>query len=149
MDQINRLLAACNPQVPKEELAVRILVGSVVRASELCGLCLQAPDGVPDLMLDSIARGRVELRVRRDAGAKGRKSRRVPITPKLAAAIKRYEARQRPHGASQALLVNQHGQAHQRYGIVSMMDRLQEWVGFRAHAHAFRHTFATVATKLS
>lgn len=27
------------------------------------------------------------------AGAKGRKSRRVPITPKLAAAIKRYEVR--------------------------------------------------------
>jgi integrase len=29
-----------------------------------------------------------------------------------------------------------------------MMDRLQKTVGFRVHAHAFRHTFATVATKL-
>jgi integrase len=28
------------------------------------------------------------------------------------------------------------------------MDRLEERVGFRVHAHAFRHTFATVATKL-
>lgn len=28
------------------------------------------------------------------------------------------------------------------------MDRLQERVGFRVHAHAFRHTFATVATKM-
>jgi integrase len=29
-----------------------------------------------------------------------------------------------------------------------MMDRLQVRVGFRVHAHAFRHTFATIATKL-
>jgi site-specific recombinase XerD len=29
-----------------------------------------------------------------------------------------------------------------------MMDRLQRRVGFRVHAHASRHTFATVATKL-
>lgn len=29
-----------------------------------------------------------------------------------------------------------------------MMDRLQVRAGFRVHAHAFRHTFATVATKL-
>ena len=29
-----------------------------------------------------------------------------------------------------------------------MMDRLQETVGFRIHAHGFRHTFATVATQL-
>ena len=29
-----------------------------------------------------------------------------------------------------------------------MMDRLQERVGFRVHAHGFRHTFATVGTKL-
>ena len=28
------------------------------------------------------------------------------------------------------------------------MDRLQDGVGFRVHAHALRHTFATVATKL-
>jgi hypothetical protein len=27
-----------------------------------------------------------------------------------------------------------------------MMDRLSERVEFRVHAHAFRHTFATVAT---
>jgi site-specific recombinase XerD len=27
------------------------------------------------------------------------------------------------------------------------MDRLKERTGFRVHAHAFRHTFATMATK--
>ena len=29
-----------------------------------------------------------------------------------------------------------------------MMDRLKERTGLRVHAHAFRHTFAMVATKL-
>jgi integrase len=148
MTQLRAVLAACNPSVPQEELSVRILVGSGLRASELCGLALVGPDGLSDIMLDSLARGRVELRVRWDGGAKGHKARRVPITPKLAAAIKRYEARHRldvPHGE---LLINEHGRPYQRYGLDSIMDRLQRRVGFRVHAHAFRHTFATVATKL-
>jgi site-specific recombinase XerD len=29
-----------------------------------------------------------------------------------------------------------------------MMDRLKQRTGIRVHAHAFRHTFATIATKL-
>jgi integrase len=107
-----------------------------------------APDGLSDLVLDSIERGRVELRVRWDGGAKGRKSRRVPITPKLAVSIKRYEARERPAAKSGALLINDRGEAYQRYGVDAVMDRLQRRVGFRVHAHAFRHTFATVATQL-
>ena len=89
---LRRVLAVCSSEFPQEELAVRILIGSGVRASELCGLAVQGPDGLPDVMLDSLVRGRVELRVRWDGGAKGLKSRRVPITPKLGAAIKRYEA---------------------------------------------------------
>jgi integrase len=148
MTQLRAVLAACNPRVPQEELSVRILVGSGLRASELCGLALVGPDGLSDIMLDSLARGRVELRVRWDGGAKGHKARRVPITPKLAAAIKRYEARHRPDLPHGALLINEHGRPYQRYGLDSVMDRLQRRVGFRVHAHAFRHTFATVATKL-
>jgi integrase len=106
------------------------------------------PDGLSDVMTDSLGRGRVELRVRWDAGAKGRKSRRVPITPKLAAAIKRYEARHRPETDLSQLLINGHGAPYQGPRIKSMMDRLTERAGFRVHAHAFRHTFATVAAKL-
>jgi len=87
--QLRDILAACNPKVPQEDLVVRLLVGSGLRASEVCGLAQIGPDGMSDVMLDSMARGRVELRVRWDAGAKGKKSRRVPITPKLAAAMKR------------------------------------------------------------
>jgi integrase len=58
-------------------------------------------------MTDSLGSGRVELRVRWNAGAKGRKSRRVPITPKLAAAVKRYEARHRRETDLPQLLINE------------------------------------------
>ena len=105
----------------------------------------EGPDGLPDLMLDSLDRGRVELRVRWDAGAKGKKSRRVPITAKLAAGIKRYEARHRDHSRVPSILVNDRGQSYTPWGIDQMMDRLEKRVGFHVHAHAFRHTFATVA----
>jgi hypothetical protein len=51
---------------------VRLLVGAGVRVSETCGLSLFGPGGLSDLVLDSMRRGRVELRVRWDGGAKGR-----------------------------------------------------------------------------
>ena len=147
INQLRKMLAACREDIPQEELAVRILVGAGLRASELCGLCLEAPDELSDVMMDSVERGRVELRVRWDAGAKGKKSRRVPITPKLGSAIKRYEARYRKDD-NPWLLANHVGRPYLRAGIDTMMGRLQGRVGFRVHAHAFRHTFATVATQL-
>ncbi len=72
----------------------------------------------------------------------------MPITARLAAAIKRYEARHRPEVTHGELLISEHGRPYRRYGIDAMMDRLQRRVGFRVHVHAFRHTFAIVATKL-
>jgi integrase len=119
--QVKKLLAACNPAVPTEDLVIRILVGSGLRREELCGLAVVGPDGLSDVMTDSRGRGRVELRVRWSAGAKGRKSRRVPITPKLAAAIKRYEARHRGETDMPQLLINEYGKPYQGPGIKSMM----------------------------
>ncbi len=148
LTRLRQILAACNADFPQQDLAVRILVGSGVRISELCGIAVEGPDGLPDLMLDSLERGRVELRVRWDGGAKGKKSRRVPITPKLAAAIKRYQARQRPDVDAPELLINSRGIAYDRAGIDTMLDRIQARAGFRVHAHAFRHTFATVACQM-
>ena len=142
--QLRDVLAACNPERPQEELIVKMLVGSGVRAAELCGLAVRGPGGLPDLMLDSLDRGRVELRVRWDAGAKGKKSRRVPITPKLAAAMKRYEIRHREHAKVPSILVNDRGLSYTPWGIDQPMDRLERRVRFHVHAHAFRHTFATV-----
>jgi integrase len=146
--QLRKIFGACNPAVPTEDLVVRILVGSGLRREELCGLAVVGPDGLSDVMTDSLGSGRVELRVRWNAGAKGRKSRRVPITPKLAAAIKRYEARHRRDTELPQLVINEAGRPYQGPGIKSMMDRLTKRTGFRIHAHAFRHTFATVAAKL-
>jgi hypothetical protein len=82
------------------------------------------------LMLDSLDRGRAELRVRSDGGAKGAKTRRVPITPRLAAAaMKRYSSLDRPESDSQAWLLNRHGQPFLKGGIDAMMDRFKERVG--------------------
>ena len=111
-------------------------------------MAVVGPDGLSDVMTDSLGRGRVELRVRWNAGAKGRKSRRVPITLKLAASIKRYEARLGPETELPQLLINEHGGPFQNGGIKSIMNRLQLRTGFHVHAHAFPHTFATVAAKL-
>ncbi len=146
--QIRDILAARNRRVAQEDLVVRLLVGSGLRVSEACGLSLVGPDGMSDLMLDSMQRGRVELRVRWDGGAKGKKARRVPITPKLAAAIKQYEARHRLDVEYPHMLINERGMPYGRFGIDAIMDRLKNRTGRRVHAHAFRHTFATVATKL-
>ncbi len=112
-----------------------VLVG--IRRAEVCGLSVTAPDGLPDLMVDSLRRNRVELRVRWDGGAKGRKSRRVPVTPKLASALKRYEAQRRPDTEFPNLLISEHSRPYEPSGIDSMMDRLQVRVGFRVHAHAY------------
>ena len=89
----------------------------------------------------------MELRVRCDAGAKGRKSRRVPITPNLAAAIKRYTSMGRPDADFPELLINSRRKPFRDGGIYSLMMRIQRRVGFRVHGHAFRHTFTTVATQ--
>ena len=148
INQLRSILAACHPQRPQEALAVRILVGAGVRRAELSGIAIQGPDGLPDLMLDSFDRGVVELRIRGDAGAKGRRARRVPIVMKLGAEIKRYVARFRPEVDHLELLINENGRPYRNHGVDAMMDRLQETVGFRIHAHGFRHTFATVATQL-
>lgn len=125
--QLRQILGACNPAFPQQDLAVRILVGSGVRISELCGIAVDAPDGLPDLMLDSIDRGRLELRVRWDGGAKGKKSRRVPITPKLASAIKRYQAKHRPEVDAPELLISPRLTAYDAAGIDTVTFVSYSW----------------------
>ncbi len=143
--QVRALLAACNS--PTEDLLLRILIGSGVRMSELCGLAVRGPDGLPDLMIDSLDRGYAELRVRWES-AKGGRARRVPVTPQLATAIKRYTSRHRPASDSPVLLLNRNGRPFLKGGVEATMNRLERRLGFRVHAHAFRHTFATVATQM-
>ena len=77
--QLRKVLEACNPAVPTEALVVRLLVGSGMLRAQVCGVAVVGPDGLPDLMTDSLSRGRVELHVRWDTEAKGRRARRVTI----------------------------------------------------------------------
>src|SRR5207247_6404579 len=60
-----------------------------------------------------------------NAGAKGQKSHRVPVPPKLTTAIKRCEARQRPEKTYPNLLINRLARPYDRFGIADIMDRLQ------------------------
>ena len=60
-----------------------------------------------------------------DARAKGKKSRQVPITAKLAASIKRYEARHRDHARVPNMLVNDRGLPYTLWGIDQLMDRIE------------------------
>jgi site-specific recombinase XerD len=83
----------------------------------------------------------------------GRRRQGPQVTPgaghaQLAAAIKRYEARYRGEALADTVLVSEHGRQYTRSGLQQMMDRLRNRVGFDVHAHAFRHTFATVACQL-
>jgi site-specific recombinase XerD len=140
--QLDAILAACAS--PTEELAIRLLIGTGVRISEAVGVCLRGPDGLPDLETDNLGGGCATLRVRWDAGAKGLKTRRTPVAVPLMKAIRRYELRERPHVAAPQLLITRRGLPYKTWGLDSVMDRLQERVGFHVHAHAFRHTWASV-----
>jgi site-specific recombinase XerD len=140
--QMDAILAACAS--PTEEVAIRLLVGTGVRLSEAVGVCLRGPDGLPDLETDNLGRGCATLRVRWDAGAKGLKTRRTPVAVPLMKAIRRYELRERPHVVAQQVLITRRGLPYKTWGLDSVMDRLQERVGFHVHAHAFRHTWASV-----
>jgi integrase len=80
-----------------------------VREPEVCGLAVQEPDGLADLTLDSLTCGRVELRVHWTPGAKDREPRRVPITPRLATAIERYQGRHRRLTGASALPISERG----------------------------------------
>lgn len=142
LTQMDAILAACAS--PTEELAIRLLVGTGVRLSEAVGVCLRGPDGLPDLETDTLSRGCATLRVRWDAGAKGLKTRRTPVAVPLMKAIRRYELRDRPRVAAPQLLITRRGEAYRTWGLDSVMDRLQARVAFHVHAHAFRHTWASV-----
>jgi len=75
--QVHEILAACNPRVSQEDLAVRILLGSGIRESELCALALVGPDRMSDLMLDFMC-----ARPGRAAGALGRRRHGTEVTPR-------------------------------------------------------------------
>jgi integrase/recombinase XerC len=130
-DEAGRLL------VRRDRAILELLYGSGLRVGELVGLNLEDVD-----------RGSQSLRVR----GKGRKERIVPYGRKSREAMEAYEVVRAgvPRGGAsgrgpQALFLNYAGgrlTARSVDRIVKKYARLLE-TGWNAHAHAFRHAFAT------
>jgi integrase len=112
-------------------LAVRILVGTGLRISELCDLILE------DFEDDGEA---AFLKVRRGKGAK---FRRVPLSHRLRRDVSRWCNHDRPDAPHQHILATRSGGVVSVGAVTRMLVRLSARVGFRVHAHRFRHTFAT------
>jgi site-specific recombinase XerD len=124
------IIAAASPAWAR--LCVQILVGTGVRISELCSIRLD------DFEDDSDERF---LKIRRGKGAK---FRRVPVSHRLRREIVRYLNRFRPETEDDHLLLLADGRPVHGDSCARMLHRFGRRVGFRVHAHKFRHTFATI-----
>jgi integrase len=102
-----------------------------MRVSELCALAVSdfEDDGQHSF-----------LKVRRGKGAK---FRRVPVSQRLRREILRYLNRVRPETGSDNLLLERTGRPVRVETCSRQLNRAGQRVGFRVHAHKFRHTFAT------
>jgi len=112
-------------------LAVEILLGTGMRLGELCALELE------DVEDDGEA---IFLKIRRGKGAK---FRRVPVSQRLRRELLRYVNRERPDSASPHLLLLRDGRPVDVECVSDLFQRTRRRIGFRVHAHRFRHTFAT------
>jgi len=112
-------------------LAILILLGTGMRVSELCALIVE------DVEDDGEA---TFLKVRRGKGAK---FRRVPVSRHLRRELLRYLNRQRAETAEPNLLVLRDGRPVRVETVTDLFRRTQSRLGFKVHAHRFRHTFAT------
>ncbi len=113
---------------PRRDVAILlVLLDSGVRASELCGVCIQ------DIISDG-------LRV----FGKGRKERVTPLSALSREAIERYLKRDRNNPKDSEPLFVAHGnRALTRSGLLQLVERVAERAGVRgADVHRFRHTSA-------
>jgi integrase len=144
VSQVKEVLRACNPKRPQEALMVRTIVGSGARAAEAVGLAHPGPDGLSDIVTNSIESGRADLRIRWNAGAKGRRTRRVPITSKLAVMLRKHKERS-PATSYNEIFLSPYQRPYSPDGVQQLFDRLRARVGYRIYAHLLRHTWATAA----
>jgi len=113
------------------QLAVKILLGTGVRAGEMCNLLLEDVEDDEDTMFLKIKRG------------KGSKFRRVPVSQRLRREIIRYINKNRPDGDAPNLLLLASGRPVSILPACDLLKRPRRRLGFPLHAHKFRHTFAT------
>jgi integrase len=102
-----------------------------MRVSELCAVRLVDLEDEGDAAFLKIQRG------------KGGKFRRVPVSRRLRRELVRYLNRVRPDASAVELLIRQDGRPVRVDTVVELFQRLRPKLGFRVHAHKFRHTFAT------
>ncbi len=112
-------------------LAVQILLGTGIRLGELCALELEDVEDDGEAMFLKIRRG------------KGAKFRRVPVSHRLRRELLRYVNRIRPDSSSPKLVLLRDGRPVDVECVSDLFQRLRQKLGFRVHAHKFRHTFAT------
>ena len=128
-EQIKRIFAATSPGWPT--MAVKVLLGTGMRLSELCGLTVE------DFEDDAVS---AFLKVRHGKGAK---FRRVPVSSRLRRELVRYLNRWRPASRHSSLLLRADGEPVSFVAVAELFRRLRARVGFGVRAHRFRHTFAT------
>ena len=127
-EQLEAVIRQASPAWAR--LAVQILAGTGLRLSELCGLEVDDFEDEADATFLKVRRG------------KGGKFRRVPVSPRLRKAIERY-TRGRPDRSGTGLLVLSDGRPVRLETCSRMLNRVGCALGYRVHAHKFRHTFAT------
>jgi integrase/recombinase XerD len=127
--QLEAILQAAPEGWPR--MVVLILLGTGMRVSELCALKQLDVEDEGDAVFLKIKRG------------KGGKFRRVPVSRRLRRELVRYLNRVRPDTSAEELLVRPDGKPVRVETVIELFKRLRKRVGFRVHAHRFRHTFAT------
>ncbi|HEY9288866.1 MAG TPA: tyrosine-type recombinase/integrase [Candidatus Dormibacteraeota bacterium] len=127
--QLETLLQAVPAGWPA--LAVQILLGTGMRLGELCALELEDVEDDGEAMFLKIRRG------------KGAKFRRVPVSHRLRRELLRYINRMRPDSPSPHLLLLRDARPVDVECVSDLFQRTRRRIGFRVHAHKFRHTFAT------
>jgi integrase/recombinase XerD len=127
--QQEAMLAAASPGWPR--LTVEILLGTGMRVGELAALSVTDFEDEGEVAFLKVRKG------------KGAKFRRVPLSSRLRREVGRYINRQRPEGSSDRLLVRSDGQPVGVMTVEYLLRRIKLRVGFKVHAHKFRHTFAT------
>jgi site-specific recombinase XerD len=127
--QQEAMLAAAAPGWPA--VAVQILLGTGMRVGELANLAVDDYEGDGDVGFLKVRRG------------KGAKFRRVPLSARLRREVDRYLSRHRVESQTSRLLIRSDGEPVRKVTIGYLLKRIKLRVGFKVHAHKFRHTFAT------